>query len=1040
MSLQNPKFAPAAAPGSIGAGRDGVQGVKKRHEAARGLLKAPFPAFGGKSQVVDLVWARLGDPRNYAEPFAFSSVMLLRRPSVGAIETINDLNAFVCLAPETRVLGTDLRYRRIDTVNPGDKLLAFDEHNGPAREGFRAPTRYRRWKVATVLAVRRVMKPCYRVRFEDGTEIVASEDHQWLVGSHPPGDGKKGGRGWRWGATKSLVGNRQTQKSWVLRLAPRQEREETYEAGWLGGAFDGEGSVAGAGGGQLNFTQNGGPVLERVKALLAARGFSCAASKHGTRCNTLRVNGGQLDTLRFLMLARPGRLIADFLKLLENRSIYGRQHNAVGVAEKEFVGMREVIAIETDTHTFIAEGLASHNCNFWRAIQRDPDEVAAHADWPVNECVPAGTMIAIPGGQIPVEQVRDGMTVLGFEDGEIVETCVTATKSSVTSEVLCGVGPLRLTGNHPVYTHEYGYIEACRLKPGMTSIILGGEHDAPTLDYLLLIRSSQQRDSLRGDDFSQMPVQRTFVSGEEGRPDTPGSLGAVAPNIELATDVCGVGAGNWRGLASRRGAVDCAPRSGWASYKSDEGRRGNARVCADARTAREVVEDTAREEIRAWSQVGNARKAAWSRSTSEDFCGGASSAHIGGESQNIQISQGAGYGKGCSSLNSCEGWPPFEDGASSENSGGNHQPPNSILRRDGRTLLLCNRGEPGFGGERGICQSGTPQGLPVQGSIAPLRVYNFQTDAANYFANGVLVHNCDLHARHRWLVQSHESQNRLQKVRDDPEYFDAKIAGWWCWGACCWIGSGWCEEQQLPHLNHSQGVNGLTQKLPHLVARGAAGGDSNHQKRPVISADGSEFGRGIHGGGCRLSSPQLADAFSRGRGVNGHDQAGTCEQRRRWITNWFMRLADRLRPVRVCCGHWSRICDSDSTLTRLGTTGVFLDPPYRHSIDGIEGENRSKHLYANDRTQDVNALCDEVQAWCIKWGQDKEIRIALCGLEGEYPMLTPELGWECVPWASRGGYGNRTEKGKLNAKRERIWFNKSCLPADPVADLFSEIV
>lgn len=56
------------------------------------------------------------------------------------------------------------------------------------------------------------------------------------------------------------------------------------------------------------------------------------------------------------------------------------------------------------------------------------------------------------------------------------------------------------------------------------------------------------------------------------------------------------------------------------------------------------------------------------------------------------------------------------------------------------------------------------------------------------------VNETDLHARHKWLVQSETAQGRLQQVRDDPEFFDAKLAGWWCWGACCWIGGGWCSE------------------------------------------------------------------------------------------------------------------------------------------------------------------------------------------------------------------------------------------------------
>jgi transcriptional antiterminator NusG len=37
----------------------------------------------------------LGDPENYVEPFAGSAAMLLGRPNVGKIETINDADGFV---------------------------------------------------------------------------------------------------------------------------------------------------------------------------------------------------------------------------------------------------------------------------------------------------------------------------------------------------------------------------------------------------------------------------------------------------------------------------------------------------------------------------------------------------------------------------------------------------------------------------------------------------------------------------------------------------------------------------------------------------------------------------------------------------------------------------------------------------------------------------------------------------------------------------------------------------------------------------------
>lgn len=324
------------------------------------------------------------------------------------------------------------------------------------------------------------------------------------------------------------------------------------------------------------------------------------------------------------------------------------------------------------------------------------------------------------------------------------------------------------------------------------------------------------------------------------------------------------------------------------------------------------------------------------------------------------------------------------------------------------------------------------------------------------------VNEVDLHARHFHLVFSDEAKRFREQVREDPAFYDCKFAGWWCWGACCWIGSGWCPEiltQQLPHMGPGQGVTKLTQQLPHMDAtRGIAGlpekrpqlrtgnsaygpgvhakpvldhtrpkidGNGIHgkptltHKRPVVSADGSAFGKGVNG------RPQLADQYSRGRGVNGNDIAEACSDRRIWLTEWFCRLRDRLRTVRVCCGDWERVCGSPSTTTRIGLTGVFLDPPYRkRKADGTE--NRSGDLYVNDKNQDVEALVDRVQLFCLKHGPDPQMRIAVCGYEGEgYERLETE-GWAVEHWKANGGYGNRTEKGQQNRSRERVWFSPHC--------------
>jgi DNA adenine methylase len=58
-------------------------------------LRSPFPWFGGKSRVSELVWDRFGDVSNYVEPFFGSGAVLLGRPHDAHTETVNDLDCMV---------------------------------------------------------------------------------------------------------------------------------------------------------------------------------------------------------------------------------------------------------------------------------------------------------------------------------------------------------------------------------------------------------------------------------------------------------------------------------------------------------------------------------------------------------------------------------------------------------------------------------------------------------------------------------------------------------------------------------------------------------------------------------------------------------------------------------------------------------------------------------------------------------------------------------------------------------------------------------
>jgi len=282
------------------------------------------------------------------------------------------------------------------------------------------------------------------------------------------------------------------------------------------------------------------------------------------------------------------------------------------------------------------------------------------------------------------------------------------------------------------------------------------------------------------------------------------------------------------------------------------------------------------------------------------------------------------------------------------------------------------------------------------------------------------VNEDDLHARHIWLVERRESLTA--RLCGDPDYFDAKIAGWWLWGINCWIGSSWCSgegpwqaaededgHRQLVHVgNLGMGVH---RQLVHVGNLGMG----VHRQRVHIG----DLGMGVH--------RQLVHVGDLGRGNGGDGSAGLCE--------WMRTLSERLRRVRVCCGDWQRCCDSAATLfpIRSGTCGVLLDPPYTQD----ERDNGRRRLY--DHEVDI---ADEVFSWCVKWGDTPRLRIALCGYEGEiHDRLVTEHGWSVSAWSSDGGYGSQASgeesAGLVNRHRERIWWSPGCLN-DRQASLFGE--
>ena len=279
-------------------------------------------------------------------------------------------------------------------------------------------------------------------------------------------------------------------------------------------------------------------------------------------------------------------------------------------------------------------------------------------------------------------------------------------------------------------------------------------------------------------------------------------------------------------------------------------------------------------------------------------------------------------------------------------------------------------------------------------------------DEVARWANWPVSEN-DLHARHYWLLERKDSI--VAKLEGSPDYYDAKVAGWWVWGMCAWIGSGFCSGVGPWHVIDGELVNtrkdgGVWRQLPHL---GNAGRGIN-RKRPHL---------GDAGMGINRQLPHLGNA---GRGINrqrphlGDAGRGNCDEWAAHLRAIMAALSDRLRRVRVCSGDWSRVCGDTPTI-KNGLTAVFLDPPYS------DAAKRDDNLY----TVDDLSVAHDVREWAIARGDNPLYRIALCGYDTEHAM--PE-GWQAWQWKARGGYGSQGNgNGRANAKRECVWFSPYCL-------------
>ena len=243
-------------------------------------------------------------------------------------------------------------------------------------------------------------------------------------------------------------------------------------------------------------------------------------------------------------------------------------------------------------------------------------------------------------------------------------------------------------------------------------------------------------------------------------------------------------------------------------------------------------------------------------------------------------------------------------------------------------------------------------------------------DAVAHYADYPTIHH-DLTARHAWLVRWREGS--AARLEEDPDFYDAKVAGWWVWGLSSWIGHGWCAKETYD-------------RIPHVDPKAGCGQGVSAQRRTIPNQIPFPRGQGVSA--QRINIPnQIPNVNS---GIGGR---GVSAQRKNFpygrLVGWFQALAARLKGVVVLNRDWtSAVTPSLIATTETGPQDInrciLLDPPY------VIGK-RQGNMYFGDHGDSVNQVAEASYQWAVEHGE--AFRIAYCCHAGDFP--TPP-GWDML--------------------------------------------
>ena len=311
------------------------------------------------------------------------------------------------------------------------------------------------------------------------------------------------------------------------------------------------------------------------------------------------------------------------------------------------------------------------------------------------------------------------------------------------------------------------------------------------------------------------------------------------------------------------------------------------------------------------------------------------------------------------------------------------------------------------------------------------RAITADPEAVAHHADQPTIHQ-DLTARHAWLREWRTEH--AEQLSADPDFFDARAAGWWVWGISLWIGGDWCSDERDRQRDKRPMVRGGKWMGAGI---GVSAQRSNYpgDRRPRVNDD-------LGGRGCsaqRDKIPSLTGSrVSVSRGIVrdqiphvGSDPRGgaavTAQALRTGpLVEWFDQLAARLKRVIVLNRDWSAcvtpsvLADTPSGPGETINRCILLDPPYLT-------DRRKAALYRSDFSNESDEAADRAYGWAVENGA--RYRIAYFCHEGDFPV--PD-GWAVHTQPLKGHNRN------IAGTKDCAMFSPACVEQQP--DLFAPLL